>query len=616
MEERRLRARLKELGRQMTTNDDAGTIPLTDRINELTDKWLKKLNEGQQHEEVRRTIARVEQDTPDNPVTPKWREELRRQAAAITARSADAEKKGNMVDALGLIETAIQVCPDSPVAKPAIEAFYKRYGVLRVGVESLSRFQTGFAGWTSADHRCADLIHLPIVRADRTDKGTSFGSEVYARLDRSPNNKESEIIIRDGLVWPQDDRPVTVGDLQRLMGDAINDTSPFYHPIFARLVLGVEPRPPAGLQLAWERPQYQPERWLQIPMIRQSRKLADEDVEAICRSVLGPFQWGRGTFTQTVFVANPVFVRKDKPNIKLLTETQQTSSAVRLRQLGKGQIDISAFVPPRHLPAATAMPGVKVMRMRRPTVHVIQFNFNRVELKNPIVRGTIEMAIDREAVLAKLGIPIDGKNTALIDTPLPLGLMGDIKIDRRKADSLMARIRYYSIAKTYKSMAPLRLWHSGTETTRAACEEIARQLNAAGFRTELIDPDLGGSADPFTADLRYQAFSVSDTVYDLVTLLTRDNPSFQRNAEPYIRSRLLSLIDVPTQDAALALLPELGRVLHENYAILPLWQWHDHFAVSERVSGMMKGEPATLYEGIPDWEVKPAMPELYWTPKD
>jgi hypothetical protein len=106
---------------------------------------------------------------------------------------------------------------------------------------------------------------------------------------------------------------------------------------------------------------------------------------------------------------------------------------------------------------------------------------------------------------------------------------------------------------------------------------------------------------------------VTDPIYDVVTLLTRDNPSLSEHGSPWFRQKLVELVDVPNLSVASDVLPELLRILHEDMVLLPLWQWTDHFAVSNGVSNLPEG-PANVYQGITEWMVTPRQPPSYLQP--
>ena len=106
--------------------------------------------------------------------------------------------------------------------------------------------------------------------------------------------------------------------------------------------------------------------------------------------------------------------------------------------------------------------------------------------------------------------------------------------------------------------------------------------------------------------------TTTDPIFDTITLLTRDNPSLADYASSTLRQLLVDLVDLTNVSAARDLLPKLSRVLHDDVAVLPLWQYSQRFAVSKRVAGIVDA-PASTYEGIVGWKVEPGLGPVGWS---
>jgi ABC-type transport system substrate-binding protein len=156
--------------------------------------------------------------------------------------------------------------------------------------------------------------------------------------------------------------------------------------------------------------------------------------------------------------------------------------------------------------------------------------------------------------------------------------------------------------------------HSGDETSRAAAEFIAKSLERIGLSVSLVDREDQYLSDPLDADVRYESYTVSDPLYDVVTLLTRDNPTLAKHGSPWFRQLLVELIETPNLSTASRLLPQLQQVLFDDSTILPLWQWTDRFAVSDAVAGVADAPP-TFYHRVADWTAQPRFPPAAWDSK-
>jgi ABC-type transport system substrate-binding protein len=272
-----------------------------------------------------------------------------------------------------------------------------------------------------------------------------------------------------------------------------------------------------------------------------------------------------------------------------------------------------AFVPFRNLPYVKNIPNVKPVKLTTPKVSVLQLNFDREAFRNPTFRRAIVYAIDRAEILRKIGVG-DDKDVKLLTSPLPQGAFGNNPNTQLwPYQPFLAKTLVAAVTKELKAIPPITFAHQGNESTRMACEEIAKQLRAAGLQVNLIEVD-ERSPDPRDADIRYQMLSVSDPIFDLVTTLTRDNPSLIRNAGPRLRQYLIDLLKIPNVTEAAQLLPEIHQALHDDVAIIPLWQWNETCLVSEAI----KGAPSPLarpYENVASWTTIPRYPPALWETK-
>jgi ABC-type transport system substrate-binding protein len=278
-----------------------------------------------------------------------------------------------------------------------------------------------------------------------------------------------------------------------------------------------------------------------------------------------------------------------------------------------GEVEMVEFVPWRNLPYVQTMKDVKIVRRGAPTLCLLQLNFNREAMRSPDLRRALVYALDRRKVIDRVGAAED-KEVKLLNGPVAVDGFGyNSKIADRANDTSNAKVLVKAVEKNLKSLPPLTLAHQGNESTRLACDEIAKQLRNVGLQVTVVEVD-ERSPDPRQADLRFQTVAVSDPIFDLVTVLTRDNPSLFENAGPRLRQLLIQLLQVPNATVAKALLPDVHQALHEEISMIPLWQWHETFLASSGVLGLSPA-PATFYQGVSDWQAKPRYPPANWETK-
>lgn len=578
------------------------------RLQKLADRWIDRLLVRGGYAEGRKVVARIE-SVLGPAAGARWRSEYARRADERLALAQQHRKANEYGPALEALEGAIAILPDSPRVQEEARQFYRDHGVLRVAVEHWGRFRHGPAGWTAADHRTSGLLHLPVARLTSAQESEDevFESHFITKMERSNINRRVLLTAPPGRQWP-DGKPVTVSDLARLLDQYTWAGSEFYHPALERLLVNLEPQLPDRLLIDFARPQFQPAMWLQVPFLRVR---ADPSGLGIETTGLGPYRPTGGGSDRAVFLANERYLESGKPRIRRVEEVRIASFAERLRALVQKRVDFIEHVPPRHLDRVRGMEGLRLLRQAEPRIHLLQFGLDRPEMRDRTLRRAIAYSIDRAAIFQKIQLKMDEENR-IVSGLVPYGTLGyDTTIEPWPYDPGLARALVLGLRKQKGAVARLTLGFSGTETTRAACQEIARFVSAAGIEVGLIDFDEQPAVHPLQVDLRYQTVLVTNPIYDPVTVLTRDNPSLAQHSSPWLRRKRVELLTVPNRAVARELLPELHRMLHEDVAVLPLWQWVDHFVASENVAGI-PDRPVATYDRVADWSIEPCFPDSHW----
>lgn len=611
-EEKRLRDERASSGITAPLFVDGIERPVATRIESLIRRWFDASVSAGQWGEARRVVARLEELSPGSALITTLRGEVNRRADEAIAQADRLRKSGNPRGAAASLATAIAISPDSPSVRAAAAEMDKAYPVLNVAVARLSTFRVPFARWTLADRRVAELLHLPLERLVGQGEEAKFESAIIANIEKQNVNKRAVLTVREGIVWPGDAKPVSIIDLHRLLAESCRPESDLYHPAFARLVAGLRTEFPDKLVIDFDRPQFQPAAWLQIPFLRVSYDPSLSSDARVGHSGLGPFRWAEQTQETSNFTANERFVEAGRPVIREVIERRIPSAAARLRAIEDQTTDLVVDVPPRLLPKAKGIQGALLISLNRPTIHLLQFNLRKKEMRHRTLRRAIDLAIDRPRVFAAVGQPVDDQNR-VITGPLPVGSFGDNPdIKPRAFDPLLARILVQSVRKELGSLPPLRILCSAEETVRQAAGEIARMLTSVGLPTTAIEEENELGLDPFSIDMRYETYAVGDPIHDVVTLLTLDNPTLIEHGAPWLRQMIIDLIDVPNITTAGRVLPEIHRALYDDIAVLPLWQWTESILISERLKGVTVPTPSR-YHGVARWTVSRGFPPAGWS---
>jgi len=586
--------------------------PIERRITDLCDRWTTFCVNTRKYADGRRVVARLEKALPKSDVATKWRRNYDERVRPIVNRAEQQIANNFYMEALATLDAAAEIQPDHPAMRAAMEKAYAKHPRLRVAVGELPGYHSGPAGWSPADVRTADLLHEPLMRVKSTRDGvTEFDSRLIGKVEVSDLNRRAVVHLRQGLSWP-DGKPVTPVDVQRVFADARLRSGAFYHPALEFLLTNVQAEAPNLVTLEFDRSQIQAKAWFQVPFLRMGLE-SSEAGNGVGWTGMGPFFAQERRPDRILYLANSRYLDPGKPVLKQVTESRYATPEERFRALQEGEVEMVGFVPFRNLPYVKNLAGVKAVKVTAPKLSILQINFDREALRKPALRRAMVYAIDRMEVLRKVGAS-DDKDVKLLTGPLPSDAFGhNPKTQAWPYDPYLAKTLVAAVTKELKAVPPLTFAHQGNESTRMACEEIAKQLRAAGLQINLIEID-ERSPDPRDADLRFQMLSVSDPIFDLITTLTRDNPSLYRNAEPRLRKYLVDLLRTSNVTDAALLLPEIYQALHDDVAVIPLWQWNETCLVSDAVSGT-PAAPARVYENIASWKTVPRYPPALWETK-
>ncbi len=515
----------KELARLTTPVELSPSID--SQVEDLVDRWMADLIERKNLREARRVIARVQGARPSTPALRRREKQLADQALSLREQGKKSAQEGRANEAIDLLESAIEFLPGDEETRSLLETLFQNAGHLRIGIETPPTFLGGPAHWTPADQRAIDLIHQRIVNESIVDGQTRFQSTLLASIQRPDEflNRRVVMEVAADHRWPGTAKPISIVDIHRLLTETCRRESPFYHPALARLVVAMKTEAPGRLTVDFDRPQPRPEIWLTLPLVQVS-KGADAGWSGV-----GPFIVDRRAEDEIRYRGNDDFLVAQRPIIKRVTERIIPRAADRLRAIADQRIDLALDIPPRQWANASQVPQTRLVYRSTPTVYLLQFNYNQRFLRDRTVRRAIRYALDVERMLDRLGL--DKSEVERPTTIWPTGSFGyDASIQPVSPDLVLAKTLLEAAKKKFGSIPTLRLSHSGSEADRLACDEIASVLGRVGVKIIVLPFDQKSSVSVTSADLRYVGTTIDDPVFDVMTLLTRDNPTLAEFASP------------------------------------------------------------------------------------
>lgn len=287
-----------------------------------------------------------------------------------------------------------------------------------------------------------------------------------------------------------------------------------------------------------------------------------------------------------------------------MVEVAMADSALAVRALKRGEIDVLDRVPPWELKRVAGSADIAVVPYAQPSVHLLVPNPNKPLAASRVLRRALAYGIDREGILRRSllgGQAIEG--CEVLSGPLPRGAAYDAAIEPKPYDPALAAV-LVGAEPAAASSGGLVLAHPAGPIPRLACQSIAGQLAAIGLPVtlrELAIGELPGAG----YDLLYVESTLSDPANDAWSVLGPEGAAGQCSP-----AMLLALRAVETagDDAAkTAALHAAHRLAASELAVIPLWQLTEHLAHQTSVSGI--GErPRALYEHRPEWQAKLRLP--------
>jgi ABC-type transport system substrate-binding protein len=149
----------------------------------------------------------------------------------------------------------------------------------------------------------------------------------------------------------------------------------------------------------------------------------------------------------------------------------------------------------------------------------------------------------------------------------------------------------------------LVIGYPGNQIARVACQAISQYLEVVGIKCELRELPLGASEDATgEVDLLYQQVAMWEPVIDARRLLAPRGGTSVGNE--YVGMALRRLDEAKNWREARQQLHELHRIVHEQVAVIPLWQTVNYLVYSQRLQGIGPA-PLTLYQDVEQWQVAP-----------
>lgn len=553
-----------------------------------------------------------------------------------TIESAESDRAaGRWFAAAAAARRGVRVWPEHENARRLLSDLVTNQPTVVVGVTELADDHgiSDASGWAVRRvNRLTDRTLFELV--DFGDEGgtyaSPFGSNELVDLGRAMAMR-----TRPGTYWNGSDEPITAFDVSRTVfdlaspdpsrGSAATAIARQWTDVFA----SVDVPDPTTVEIQLRRFHVRPEALLQVSLQPWSSAASSA---ATC----GPYVRSETTETYHRFTAGEgYFATGDRQPVQL-EEVRVATTHDGVTALVRGEIAMLDRVNPWDHAVVRQHPRLVLVRYGAPTVHCLLPNLSRRLPANRTLRRALLYGIDRAQILNRRllrGAEINGCEVA--NGPFPTGYARDSQVEPRpyapRLAMALGRVVSAELAAREASEAEprgvteandaeasaegddppapvpleLRIAHPPTELARVACGEIEAQLEVLGFQIELVESPTATVAQDI--DFYYVELTMLEPVVDVHSLLGKHG--LLRDGSAYLDLALRRLSEASDWPTARNRLFEIHRIVHDDAAVLPLWQLAEYLVHDVSIRGI--GEtPVSLYQHVENWSVEPWQPQL------
>ncbi len=541
----------------------------------------------------------------------RWRQKLIQLATQLKQQAEQQMAANNLRQAERLSRRMLAVWPDLPGAVALRDEIARRYPMLIVGVGAISIHDdpTSLDNWSArrtGPLTCRTLLQFEGAGPEGGQYFSHFG-------DYTQSDDRRQLILDLNPNPTPDGLQITGYDVAHQVVAMASPGTPLYNPSWAALIKGVRIEDVFRVRIDLRHPHVLPEAMLQFSLAPPPGTKRSP--------CAGPYRRIPSEDADTHFTRNPHFRFGTSQPLAEIVERYFGKSQDAIAALRRGDIDAIDYLFPADVAALRSNKSFVVEPYKLPTIHMLVPNPNNPLLASATFRRAILYGINRNAILHD---ELMGKATIagyqVISGPFPIGTHENDPLGYAYDTSIAPRSYYPRLAAILRILAlrelkeiaqrrdekppeqkPLVLGFPSNELARVACQAIAQYLQVVGIECHLRELPPGMSDDPAgEIDLLYKQVAMWEPVVDARQLLAPGGTTAVRN--PYIGMALRRLDAAKNWREVRTRLHELHRIVHEQVAVIPLWQTVDFLVRSRRLHGT-RPAPLTFYDQVESWSV-------------
>jgi tetratricopeptide (TPR) repeat protein len=544
----------------------------------------------------------------NEPFAQKWTTQLQELATVEKNRAETLLEQSKFVEAYDATARMKQIWPNVTGGQELLAEMAQRYPMFSVGVTHSARSFDARSMVDPAARRTGRLLQRqlsefaemgpeggkytsPFGEIVHSDDGTSFSLEM--------NPSETE---QTGL---------SAFEVARRLLQLADKNEPDYQPAWTRLVSAVQVKQAQVVQIDLRTPHVLPEALLQVPVMRAPAKSKEAD----------PF----GPFHLMASAGTSRFVRNDRSPFLAAGQPAEIVERVyddpqrQLLALKRGEIDVIDQVFPGDLSTVRLDSQLAAVQYTAPTSHFLLINRNFPYLANRTFRRALLYATDRQAILYQgLMKGQDLPGWRVVSGPFPaapnlgdnLAYGYDEEVIPRPYDPRLALVLKALAQRELKIVAektkeqppawrPLVLGHPADELSRIACRALVKQWKIVGIEVKLQEFPAGAYLDPQQrCDLTYVQAATWEPIVDASRLFGAEGLTPTDNA--FIRLAIKQIEGSTNWQQVRQRMKQLHQLVHEDVAVLPLWQTYDYYAFRRGIPALESGR-VSLYQNVQEW---------------
>jgi ABC-type transport system substrate-binding protein len=589
--------------------------PLPEFLGRLIDKLMSGYVEQGNFWVARTLLNRLSSEYGNDrpPTVDNWKEQLSQMAIQKRDEARKQMEAEQFHEALVSIRQMFNIWPDAQGGAELRAELARRYPLVTVGVLQSVRIPDAQRLDDWAARRTGRLLNRDMIEFHGA--GPEGGQYDFQSGSIEHSEDRRTMILRINRVT-EDSSAATAFDVANRLLDYANATSPSYSEAWAALISAIQVRGTQEVDVQLRRPHVLPEAVLRVA--QRPAPVTGDSLPA-----------GNGRFAMAVRTDAEVrFVVKGfRVGGKLaeITERRFSDGQQALAALHRGDVDMVERIPPAEavrIRKEAKETDIQVQPYTLPTVHMLVINSS----KNPFLaqrdfRRAIEFAVDRQTILTQeilAGTEVPG--CQLVSGPFPvgasdsdpLGYAYDARIRPRPYDPRLAKLLSTVAQKQVADLAlkrgdaapklaPLVLGFPDFDTARITCQAAAAYLKAIGLECALKQFPPGETRDSKgECDLVFTEIAVWEPAVDASRLLGLGGPA--ECDSPYVQQALRRLDAAQNWGEVRERLLQVHRSVHEEAAVIPLWQMVDFLAYHKRLTDV--GDNLVwLYQNVDQWRI-------------